>query len=371
MNSWRIPGSRAIAALLVVGLLASSSSAVEITRFFGGDADDGLDLDGNFPYAVNISGPGGQVIRDVEFTEDLDTEGFFIEASHNLLDWASPDYGDTDNDDALEEIMQSIRWSNVPDQNPETVNIEMDVTQGQSYKLQMLFTESCCDRGFDITLDEELLVDDFVIYEHHEDDVWNIPSREDGVLITHDFVATSNLVALSLGAESPDYPDNNGHISAITLEAVGGGADGDFDGSGELDAADIDLLSDAVRNMSMDAKFDVDGDGTVAQGDREVWVTSLRGTWFGDSDLNGEFNSADFVKVFTEGKYEDGIPANANWESGDWNGDGDFDSGDFVVAFSGGGFEVGPRQAVQSVPEPSCGALLVIGLLGLCASRRR
>ena len=29
-------------------------------------------------------------------------------------------------------------------------------------------------------------------------------------------------------------------------------------------------------------------------------------TWFGDADLNGEFNSSDFVQAFQVGKYEMG-----------------------------------------------------------------
>ncbi|MCA9215162.1 MAG: PEP-CTERM sorting domain-containing protein [Planctomycetales bacterium] len=77
------------------------------------------------------------------------------------------------------------------------------------------------------------------------------------------------------------------------------------------------------------------------------------GTWFGDSNLDGVFNTSDLVTVFQEGQYEDGIDGNSSWTTGDWNGDGEFDTGDLVLAFQDGGFEVGPRQSVASVPEPS------------------
>ena len=81
-------------------------------------------------------------------------------------------------------------------------------------------------------------------------------------------------------------------------------------------------------------------------------------TYVGDSNLDGEFNSTDFVVVFTANEYEDGIPNNSGWAEGDWNGDGDFDSSDFVAAFTDGGYEMGIRPAAV-VPEPSTYALLL------------
>ena len=135
---------------------------------------------------------------------------------------------------------------------------------------------------------------------------------------------------------------------ALSTETVGGGngTPGDFDGDGDLDAADIDALSAAVRSGGTDSKFDVSGDGAVTEADRGMWVDSLRKTYFGDSNLDGEFNSGDFVTVFTVGKYESGNAA--NWAEGDWNGDNQFNSSDFVTAFSAGGYEKGPRAAVSA-----------------------
>ena len=53
-----------------------------------------------------------------------------------------------------------------------------------------------------------------------------------------------------------------------------------------------------------DAAFDLNGDSIIDQEDHRVWVKDLEHTWFGDADLNGEFNSKDFVQVFQAGKYE-------------------------------------------------------------------
>lgn len=117
---------------------------------------------------------------------------------------------------------------------------------------------------------------------------------------------------------------------------------------GVCDANDVDLLS---------------GD------ERRNWIVNLMNTYVGDSNLDGEFNSTDFVVVFTANEYEDGIPGNSGWAEGDWNGDGDFDSSDFVAAFTDGGYEKGPRPAA-AVPEPSGIAILMTGMLCLARCRR-
>ncbi len=356
-----------LAMLLIGAFLPSAIDGAEITNFTGGDPGEGLDFEGNFVYAVNISGPGGQVIGDADFTED-DADGFLIETTHNLPDWATPDYGDTDADLDLADIMRSIRWSNVVE-DPPVVLIEMDVEVGQSYKMQMLFTESCCDRGFDIALDGELLVDDFVIYEHHLDDIWNINSRNDGVLITHEFTATDNPTMLELGMDAPDFPDNNGHISALTLELMAPGVLGDFDNDGQLTANDIDLLSEQVRLGQNPAAYDLTNDSLVNQEDRERWVTGkdVKNTWFGDSNLDGEFSSTDLVQVFAGGKYE--TEQAAGWADGDWDGDALFNSSDLVAAFADGGYENGPQVDAPAVPEPSSLFLGLLGMLFLMAKR--
>jgi hypothetical protein len=135
---------------------------------------------------------------------------------------------------------------------------------------------------------------------------------------------------------------------------------GDFNNSGVLDVEDIDLLSSAVRLGTNEPAYDLNADQLVDDLDRTVWVETLRKTYFGDSNLDGEFNTADLVQVFQAGLYEDAIDGNAGWASGDWNGDADFNSRDLVLAFQSGGYEAGPRPA--AVPEPSASLLLLIGV---------
>jgi hypothetical protein len=96
----------------------------------------------------------------------------------------------------------------------------------------------------------------------------------------------------------------------------------------------------------------------------------LKGTYFGDANLDGEFDTADLINAFTAGEYEDTIAGNSRWSTGDWNADFDFSTSDLVLAFQQGGYEQGPRASVSSVPEPST-ALLVAFAAILTVPRTR
>lgn len=337
--------------------------AGELGTFTGGDPGEGLDLVGDFEYALNIGGPGGYVVGDVEFEDGselgLDNDGVFITDANEIVDWyVAGEFGDSGNDDDLEFVMESIRWN-----EPPGLEIDLSVESGATYEMQLLFGEQCCSRGFDIFVEGEMVVDDMNVSRVQG----RIANPEQGVVYSYTFTAGDGTLNLELGGEDPTSPDNNPILNALTLKRVTS-LPGDFDGNGVLDAADIDALSVAVAEGSTDLKYDVDGDGSVLGADRFMWVEDLKNTYFGDANLDGEFNSADFVFVFRAGQYEDAVVGNSTWGTGDWNGDGDFDSSDFVVAFSGGGFEQGPRQATAAVPEPGSFGLLLIGLL--CIVRR-
>jgi hypothetical protein len=136
---------------------------------------------------------------------------------------------------------------------------------------------------------------------------------------------------------------------------------GDFDGDQLLTAADIDQLTAEVRLGTNNAAFDLTNDALVNDADRTQWVSVLKNTYFGDANLDLEFNSADLVDVLASGTYEADV--DANWATGDFNGDARTNSSDLVVALADGGYEAGPRAAVQAVPEPSAMVLLATGLL--------
>ena len=143
---------------------------------------------------------------------------------------------------------------------------------------------------------------------------------------------------------------------------------GDFDSDGSLDVDDIDQLTATLGGNDLDT-FDLDGDGVISQSDRTVWITELANSFFGDANLDGEFNSTDMITVFQAAEYEDGVAGNSLWSEGDWNGDLDFDSGDLILAFQDGGFEQGPR-VTEAVPEPTS-FLALCGWLAFLAATYR
>lgn len=146
----------------------------------------------------------------------------------------------------------------------------------------------------------------------------------------------------------------------VTITATVVEASGDFNANGVLDVGDVDRLALAIASEIKDLSFDLNGDGLVDEDDRWFWVTEVANTYFGDSNLDGEFNSADFVVVFRAGEYDDGIDQNSTWATGDWNGDSEFNSSDFVLAFSSGGYEMGPRTQIVPESETQFGPLVAL-----------
>ena len=124
MKSHRpLPSGLIAAGLLVV---ATAASAATVATFTGGDAGEGLDLQGNFTYAVNVgpSGPAGK-IGDANFSAD-NVAGVTITANNNIATggWLNADFGTSDNDNHLETVLASIRWAAAP--TVVTVRLKVD-----------------------------------------------------------------------------------------------------------------------------------------------------------------------------------------------------------------------------------------------------
>ena len=147
---------------------------------------------------------------------------------------------------------------------------------------------------------------------------------------------------------------------------------GDYDADKLLTVEDIDLLfcrDDSTRTEGHGSN--VTGDGFVTEADRDAWVYQLKNTFYGDANLDGEFNSADLISVFQAGEYEDEIEGNSTWATGNWNADGEFTTGDLTMAFQDGGYEQGPRQSVSAVPELSTALLCTIAAAFTVSVTRR
>lgn len=173
------------------------------------------------------------------------------------------------------------------------------------------------------------------------------------------------------GASSGDYGLNvagksaAGALAAGQVSYVGFSVStlGDVNGDHVIDVKDIDDLSSAIQSGSTDLVFDLNHDKMVSSEDRQMLVSDILQTWFGDANLDREFNSTDFVGVFLAGKYE--AEQSASWSEGDWDGDLVFASGDFVTAFLDGGYELGPKLATNAVPEPTSFSLALLAVLAV------
>jgi hypothetical protein len=154
---------------------------------------------------------------------------------------------------------------------------------------------------------------------------------------------------------------------------------GDFNSDLALTIEDVDALIRAMNdNSDVDLRFDLDRDGAITSTDLDRWVAEVFGTYSGDSNLDGQFDTSDLILVLQGGGYEDEIVGNGSWASGDWDGDLEFTTNDFVVALQAGGFEAGlrsdsppPSRHVAAVPEPSAMGLSAMALASLLACWRR
>ena len=213
-------------------------------------------------------------------------------------------------------------------------------------------------------LGEEILVQ----FDGYGDDlrasVWKPGKPDSLVQQTHMFPMTETQPAIALGRGSATIHELWIRSSPMPIFP------GDFNSDRVLDAQDIDRLTANLGEL--DLWFDVNYDNTVDLADHRMWVKDLKGTWFGDANLDGEFNSGDLVDVFAAGKYvvDPDTAETATWAEGDWNGDMLFDSGDLVLAFEDGGYEQGPLVP-KAVPEPTGIGVMTISLALLTVSTRR
>ncbi|MFC1758304.1 hypothetical protein ACFL2H_05995 [Planctomycetota bacterium] len=140
---------------------------------------------------------------------------------------------------------------------------------------------------------------------------------------------------------------------------------GDFNYDESFDTFDLAILANDLG--SSEPRRDLNKDSVVDSKDRDHWVHDIAKTYYGDANLDGEFNTADLVSIFNAAQYEDDIVGNSTWETGDWNLDGDFTTADLVLAFQDGGYEKGP---VAVVPEPAFSLLPLLLLLWRCRVRQ-
>ena len=105
------------------------------------------------------------------------------------------------------------------------------------------------------------------------------------------------------------------------------------------------------------------GDGLFQSIDYDSTDVTLRNYFalLGDANGDGFVDTSDF-NIWNDNKFSSGT----DWTTGDFNGDGFTDGSDFNI-WNENRF----TSVVRQVPEPTSGLMLVLGLTGLAAARRR
>ncbi|WP_428389431.1 hypothetical protein [Mucisphaera sp.] len=128
---------------------------------------------------------------------------------------------------------------------------------------------------------------------------------------------------------------------------------GDFDNSGTLDIADLDLLYAALGTTN--TTFDLDASGTIDADDTRVWIENLYGTVLGDANLDRTVDLIDLSLLASS------FNTTGTWGTGDFSADNTVDLIDLSLLASNFG-----QSAPNPIPEPSA----LLALLGLATIRR-
>ena len=233
------------------------------------------------------------------------------------------------------------------------------------------------------------------VYDPSMEQWWRLEVEEDNVLNTSRARAyiindttnrpipgdeegwTSPLLHEQNGLNNLDYVLPGGNISTFTngrvewdnFSIVSVGAPAllcDLNASNDCDAVDIDLMAAAVRDGTVDSKFNVDGLGNPNipnDDDYEFLVTdsTMFSTGFGDADLNKIVNFNDFVSLSNSFG-----TTGTGWATGNFNTDTTTNFKDFVRLSNNFGQSFG---AGSNVPEPA--AIGVLGVLAVAVLRKR
>lgn len=390
---------------ILLSVTSLSSAATTIFHYRVNDTDAA-----GLPTVPSVEGPAGIADGEVFLSDNIPTIGVPAGAGNRSLGAGgiggivSADLVELSNDLIADEGGFTYEtwffWDGAGDINSiidysGTEKLVIDVNQGSSTELRMRVNSNGALDSYIADVEPETWYYAAVVFDTEGNEmaedfsitgVFNL--YLDGELMDTTDEVTITEFGDSLGrsigilqhplAFSRDFFDGLVYEPRVSLGALtesellwsGGMIRGDFNGNQVIDLEDVNLLTMASAAGTNDPMFDLNGDDLVNAADVTVWAKDVEigNTWLGDSNFDGEFNSSDFVQVFTFGKFE--LAVDAKWSEGDWNGDGRFDSSDFVAAFTDGGFELGPRAAVP-IPEPTTLVLLAIGGAFMTARRRR
>ncbi len=218
----KLPSALLLAALAAsLGATATAGTTVHFgtVSSFSGPAD--LDLDGDIVYSVNFSADDpATTVNGVTFTPDTSPiPGASFTGPNQVTPWqGSPEFGNSVDDNALERILQDIRWANSG--SGQTLHANLDVTAGLEYKLQLLISGNHQEqRIWDIRVDGLDCVDEISSLGVQPGAGY---SQGSATVYTYQFAATDAQVNVVMGDlfGTSDGGDRNPIWQALTLEKV-------------------------------------------------------------------------------------------------------------------------------------------------------
>lgn len=120
--------------------------------------------------------------------------------------------------------------------------------------------------------------------------------------------------------------DNDGQVSVANVDIAIQSLFGDLDFSGTVDVSDVDLLVSGIRSHSDLPRFELTGDNVLDQRDLDYLIENVLRTRRGDTDLDGDVDFADFLKLSASFGN-----SNSSWEDGTFDLDGAVGFADFLV----------------------------------------
>lgn len=187
-----------------------------VRTFHGTQQWEGIDLEGDFEFAINF---GGDTIQAGELTFLAAEEVPGLELSEHLVNpaWGDmPRLGETEQAVAFGQVLHSIVYSDATD-----IRITLPVRSGMRYQLQLLFREPVKHlREFGIRINGRDEVVSFRPPEIQQKAGLVDPARDVAVVYRSRFIAPSDRLTIELTRGTTESFDGNPYIQALTLERL-------------------------------------------------------------------------------------------------------------------------------------------------------
>ena len=222
----------------------------EVVNITGPEDIVSLRQPNNILYAVNVWGDElERVVNGVTFWSDKEDvnpdlegiEGYRTDWTHTVTNWQNkPEFGDSESDDELEEIMTDIRWTNnSPAPHPDPgVGSHFAVSENQRLFLELLISGGHDEnRIWDIYVEGEPVVSEFDSTNYRDWDVGEVYAYRG------EFVATDDEFNVTFNQLRRGGIDGNAILQAVILSEAGDPiVPGDFNKDGAVDLLDWGIM---------------------------------------------------------------------------------------------------------------------------------